>query len=96
MPEQSPQALDWFEQCQGTLISSALGFKHRHHGLSHQPHQAVVDPFERLLPDPGLGLRAGDAVPLAVALHSPCSQLASFDRRRQQAARGLGLSPALS
>ncbi|MFT7658246.1 MAG: putative nucleic acid-binding protein, partial [Cyanobium sp.] len=49
-----------------------------------------------LLQDPALGLRAGDALHLAVALHSRCSQLASFDIRMQQAATVLGLSPALS
>ena len=84
--ERSPQALDWFEQCQGTLISSALGIKQRHHGLGPQARQAAGEQFERLLQDQRLGLRAGDAVHLAVALHSRCSQLA----------RGLGLSPALS
>jgi uncharacterized protein len=31
-----------------------------------------------------------------VALHSRCTQLASFDSRMQQAATVLGLSPALS
>jgi uncharacterized protein len=49
-----------------------------------------------LLQDPALGLRAGDALHLAVALHSRCTQLASFDIRMQQAATVLGLSPALS
>jgi uncharacterized protein len=49
-----------------------------------------------LLQDPALGLRAGDALHLAVALHSRCTQLASFDSRMQQAATVLGLSPALS
>jgi predicted nucleic acid-binding protein len=49
-----------------------------------------------LLQDPALGLRAGDALHLAVALHSRCSHLASFDIRMQQAATVLGLSPALS
>jgi predicted nucleic acid-binding protein len=48
-----------------------------------------------LLQDPALGLRAGDALHLAVALHSRCSQLASFDGRMQQAAVALGLRPAL-
>jgi predicted nucleic acid-binding protein len=47
-----------------------------------------------LLQDPALGLRAGDALHLAVALHSRCTQLASFDIRMQQAATVLGLSPA--
>lgn len=46
-----------------------------------------------LLQDPALGLRAGDALHLAVALHSRCTQLASFDIRMQQAATALGLSP---
>ena len=50
----------------------------------------------KLLQDSGLGLRAGDAMHLAVALHSRCSQLASFDGRMQRAAEALGLSPALS
>jgi predicted nucleic acid-binding protein len=49
-----------------------------------------------LLQDPALGLRAGDALHLAVALHSRCTQLASFDGRMQQAATALGLSPALA
>lgn len=49
-----------------------------------------------LLQNPGLGLRAGDALHLAVALHSRCSRLASFDGRMQQAATALGLSPALA
>jgi hypothetical protein len=31
-----------------------------------------------------------------VALHSRCTQLASFDGRMQQAATALGLSPALA
>ncbi len=44
-----------------------------------------------LLQDPGLGLRAGDALHLAVALHSRCTQLASFDGRMQQAAKTLGI-----
>ena len=48
-----------------------------------------------LLQDPALGLRAGDALHLAVALHSRCTQLASFDGRMQQAAAALGLKPAL-
>jgi predicted nucleic acid-binding protein len=49
-----------------------------------------------LLQDPALGLRAGDALHLVVALHSRCSQLASFDGRMQQAATALGLRPALA
>jgi len=49
-----------------------------------------------LLQDPGLGLRAGDALHLAVALHSRCTRLASFDVRMQQAAKVLGLMPALN
>ena len=44
-----------------------------------------------LLQDPGLGLRAGDALHLAVALHSRCTRLASFDGRMQQAAKTLGI-----
>ena len=48
-----------------------------------------------LLQDPGLGLRAGDALHLAVALHSHCTHLASFDSRMQQAAAALGMRPAL-
>ena len=48
-----------------------------------------------LLQDPALGLRAGYALHLAMALHSRCTQLASFDGRMQQAATALGLSPAL-
>jgi predicted nucleic acid-binding protein len=48
-----------------------------------------------LLQDPALGLRAGDALHLAVAIHSRCTQLASFDGRMQQAAAALGLRPAL-
>lgn len=49
-----------------------------------------------LLQNPDLGLRAGDALHLAVALHNRCSRLASFDGRMQQAATVLGLSPALA
>ena len=49
-----------------------------------------------LLQDSALGLRAGDALHLAVALHSRCTQLASFDIRMQQASRALGLLPALN
>jgi predicted nucleic acid-binding protein len=48
-----------------------------------------------LLQDPALGLRAGDALHLAVALHSRCTQLASFDGRMLQAAASLGMRPAL-
>ena len=48
-----------------------------------------------LLHDPALGLRAGDALHLAVALHSHCSHLASFDGRMRQAAAAMGLAPAL-
>ena len=48
-----------------------------------------------LLHDPALGLRAGDALHLAVALHSRCYHLASFDGRMRQAAAALGLAPAL-
>ncbi|MCP9886942.1 type II toxin-antitoxin system VapC family toxin [Cyanobium sp. ATX 6A2] len=96
--ERSPQALDWFEQCRETLISSdwlitethsALGIKQRHHGLSPQARQAAGEQFERLL-------QAGDALHLVVALHSRCTQLASFDGRMQQAAAALGLSPTLT
>jgi predicted nucleic acid-binding protein len=49
-----------------------------------------------LLQNPALGLRAGDALHLAVALHSRCTRLASFDGRMQQAAMALGLSPVLN
>ena len=49
-----------------------------------------------LLQNPELGLRAGDALHLAVALHSRCSRLASFDGRMLQAATAQGLSPALA
>ena len=48
-----------------------------------------------LLQDQALGLRAGDALHLAVALHSRCTQLASFDVRMQQAAAALGMGSAL-
>jgi predicted nucleic acid-binding protein len=48
-----------------------------------------------LLQDPALGLRAGDALHLAVALHSRCNRLASFDGRMLQAAAALGMEPAL-
>jgi uncharacterized protein len=47
----------------------------------------------KLLQDPALGLRAGDALHLAVALHNRCTRLASFDMRMQQAAKALGLMP---
>ena len=99
--ERSPLALDWFGQCRDSLISSdwlitethsALGIKQRHHGLSPQARQAAAE----LLQNPGLGLRAGDALHLAVALHSRCSRLASFDGRMLQAATAQGLSPALA
>ncbi len=49
-----------------------------------------------LLEDSALGLRAGDALHLAVALHSRCTHLASFDSRMQQAAVALGMRPALN
>ena len=97
--ERSAQALDWFGQSREPLISSdwlitethsALGIKQRHHGLSSGARQAAD-----LLQDPGLGLRAGDALHLAVALHSRCTHLASFDSRMQQAAVALGMRPAL-
>ena len=48
-----------------------------------------------LLQDSAMGLRAGDALHLAVALHSRCTHLASFDGRMQQAAAALGMTPAL-
>jgi predicted nucleic acid-binding protein len=122
----SAHALDWFERCRDTLISSdwlitethsALGIKQRHHGLSQAARAAAAKQFERLLQggvelrsldrgrfrqaaallqDPALGLRAGDALHLAVALHSRCSHLASFDGRMQQAAAVLGLIPVLA
>ena len=49
----------------------------------------------QLLQDSALGLRAADALHLAVALHSRCNHLASFDSRMQQAAVALGMRPAL-
>jgi predicted nucleic acid-binding protein len=49
----------------------------------------------QLLQDSALGLRAGDALHLAVALHCRCTQLASFDSQMQQAAAALGMRPAL-
>jgi len=49
-----------------------------------------------LLQNPELGLRAGDALHLAVALHSRCSRLASFDGRMLLAGTALGLSSALA
>ncbi|MBE9173903.1 type II toxin-antitoxin system VapC family toxin [Cyanobium sp. LEGE 06143] len=48
-----------------------------------------------LLLDPVLGLGAGDTLHLAVALHSLCTELASFEGRMQQAAAALGMRPAL-
>ncbi len=96
----SARALEWLEQCRDTLISSdwlitethrALGLKQRHHGLSPQAHQAAA-----LLQDPALGLRTAHALHLAVALHSRCSHLASFDSRMRQAAAALGLASALA
>ena len=49
----------------------------------------------QLLQNSALGLRAGDALHLAVALHCRCTQLASFDSRMRQAAAALGMRPAL-
>jgi predicted nucleic acid-binding protein len=49
-----------------------------------------------LLQDPALGLRAGDALHLAVALHSRCTRLASFDGRMLNVAASLGMGPALA
>ena len=48
-----------------------------------------------LLQRPELGLRAGEALHLAVALHHRCSHLATLDGRMLQAAQHLGLRPAL-
>lgn len=48
-----------------------------------------------LLKDSVLGLRAGDALHLAVALHSRCTRLCSFDRAMHRAALILGLKPEL-
>lgn len=124
--ERSAEALDWFEQCRSTLISSdwlitethsALGIKQGHYGLSQTARQAAGEQFERLvqggvelrslererfryaaelLRNPVLGLRACDALHLAVALHSRCTHLASFDARMRQAAVALGLTMALA
>ncbi|MBD2718848.1 type II toxin-antitoxin system VapC family toxin [Synechococcus sp. FACHB-909] len=100
----SPRALEWLEQCRDTLISSdwlitethsALGLKQRHHGLSPEARTAAGEHVERLLQDPALGLRAGDALHLAVALQSRCSQLASFNGLMRQAVAALGLAPVL-
>jgi len=97
--ERSAQALDWFAQSRDPLISSdwlitethsALGIKQRHHGLSSEARQAA-----ELLQDSALGLRAGDPLHLAVALHSRCTRLASFDSRMQQAAAARGMRLAL-
>ena len=49
----------------------------------------------QLLQDSALGLRAGDALHLAVALHSRCTQLASIDGRMVQAATAFGLESAI-
>jgi uncharacterized protein len=85
-----------------TETHSALGIKQRHHGLSPQARLTAGEQFERLLQggvellqDPALGLRAADALHLAVALHSRCTQLASFEGRMLQAAASLEMGPAL-
>ena len=94
--ESSSRALNWFAQSREPLISSdwlitethsALGMKQRHHGLFHQAAE--------LLKDSALGLRAGDALHLAVALHSRCTRLTSFDHAMHRAAKALGLKPEL-
>jgi predicted nucleic acid-binding protein len=124
--ERSAKALDWFEQCRSTLISSdwlitethsALGIKQRQYGLSRTMRQAAAEHFERLvqggvelrslerqrfrhaaelLRNQATGLRAGHGLHLAVALHSRCIHLASFEARMQQAAAALGLNTALA
>ncbi|WP_254996485.1 type II toxin-antitoxin system VapC family toxin [Cyanobium sp. Aljojuca 7D2] len=48
-----------------------------------------------LLQDPAISLRAGDSLHLAAALHSRCTQLASFDGQMLKAAAALGMRPAL-
>jgi hypothetical protein len=84
--ERSAIALDCFDRCRDTLISSdwlitwtrsAPGIKQPRHGLSQEAPAAAVEPFERLL--------QGGA------------ELRSLDRARfHQAAAELGLSPALA
>lgn len=49
-----------------------------------------------LLQNPELGLRAGDALHLVVALHCRCTHLASFDERMLRAASSLELLAALA
>ena len=83
-PQARQAAAEQFER----LLQSGIELRSLDRGRFH--HAA------ELLQDPALGLRAGDALHLAVALHSRCTQLASFDGRMQQAATALGLSPALA
>jgi len=61
------------------------------HGLDRARFRDAAE----LLQESSLGLRAGDALHLAVALHSPCTKLATLDRRLQKAGVALGLKPAL-
>ena len=61
------------------------------HGLD----RARFGDAAELLQDVSLGLRAGDALHLAVALHSRCNQLATLDRRLQTAGAALGLKPVV-
>jgi predicted nucleic acid-binding protein len=82
-PEARQAAAEHFER----LLQSGVELRSLDRGRFRQ---AAV-----LLQDPALGLRAGDALHLAMALHSRCSHLASFDGRMRHAAAALGLAPAL-
>jgi predicted nucleic acid-binding protein len=86
-----------------TETHSALGIKQRQHGHSPEARQAAAEQFDRLLHS-GVELRSldrarlhqpRDVLHLAVALHSRCSHLASFDGEMQHAATALGLNHAL-
>ena len=69
------------------LLQSGIELRSLDRGLFRQAAE--------LLKDSALGLRAGDALHLAVALHSRCTRLASFDHAMHRAAQALGMKPEL-